>query len=59
MEKKNKLGITGPVMMYVVMFLAYALKNFHSYATSMTASLLQTDLGLTAAQVSLYIAAYT
>ena len=53
MEKKNKLGITGPVMMYVVMFLAYALKNFHSYATSMTASLLQTDLGLTAAQVSL------
>ena len=45
--------------MYVVMFLAYALKNFHSYATSMTASLLQTDLGLTAAQVSLYIAAYT
>ena len=46
-------------MMYVVMFLAYALKNFHSYATSMTASLLQTDLGLTAAQVSLYIAAYT
>lgn len=59
MEKKNKLGITGPVMMYVVMFLAYALKNFHSYATSMTASLLQTDLRLTAAQVSLYIAAYT
>ena len=59
MEKKNKLGITGSVMMYVVMFLAYALKNFHSYATSMTASLLQTDLGLTAAQVSLYIAAYT
>lgn len=59
MEKKNKLGITGPVMMYVVMFLAYTLKNFHSYATSMTASLLQTDLGLTAAQVSLYIAAYT
>ena len=59
MEKKNKLGITGPVMMYVVMFLAYALKNFHSYATSMTASLLQTDLGLTAAQVSLYIAAFT
>ena len=59
MEKKNKLGITGPVMMYVVMFLAYALKNFHSYATSMTASLHQTDLGLTAAQVSLYIAAYT
>lgn len=59
MEKKNKLGITGPVMMYVVMFLAYALKNFHSYATSMTASLLQTDLGLTAAQGSLYIAAYT
>ncbi len=59
MEKKNKLVITGPVMMYVVMFLAYALKNFHSYATSMTASLLQTDLGLTAAQVSLYIAAYT
>ena len=59
MEKKNKLGITGPVMMYVVMFLAYALKNFHSYATSMTASLLQTDLGLTTAQVSLYIAAYT
>lgn len=51
--------LTGPVMMYVVMFLAYALKNFHSYATSMTASLLQTDLGLTAAQVSLYIAAYT
>ena len=45
--------------MYVVMFLAYALKNFHSYATSMTASLLQTDLGLTTAQVSLYIAAYT
>lgn len=59
MEKKNKLGITGPIMMYVVMFLAYALKNFHSYATSMTASLLQSDLGLTAAQVSLYIAAYT
>ena len=59
MEKKNKLGIAGPVMMYVVMFLAYALKNFHSYATSMTASLLQSDLGLTAAQVSLYIAAYT
>ena len=58
MEKKNKLGITGPVMMYVVMFLAYALKNFHSYATSMTASLLQTDLGLTAAQVSLSLAAY-
>lgn len=59
MEKQNKLGITGPVMMYVVMFLAYALKNFHSYATSMTASLLQSDLGLTAAQVTLYIAAYT
>ena len=59
MKKQNKLGITGPVMMYVVMFLAYALKNFHSYATSMTASLLQSDLGLTAAQVSLYIAAYT
>ncbi len=59
MDKKNKIGITGPIMMYVVMFLAYALKNFHSYATSMTASLLQTDLGLTAAQVTLYIAAYT
>ena len=59
MEKQNKLGITGPVMMYVVMFLAYALKNFHSYATSMTASLLQSDPGLTAAQVTLYIAAYT
>lgn len=59
MEKKNRIGITGPVMMYVIMFLAYALKNFHSYATSMTASLLQTDLGLTAAQVTIYIAAYT
>lgn len=59
MEKKSKTGINGPIMMYVIMFLAYAVKNFHSYATSMTASLLQTDLGLTAAQVSLYIAAYT
>ena len=46
-------------MMYIVMFLAYALKNFHSYATSMTASMLQTDLGLTVAQVTIYIAAYT
>lgn len=55
----QKKGINGPVMMYVVMFLAYALKNFHSYATSMTASMLQSDLGLTVAQVTLYIAAYT
>ena len=55
----NKKSINGPIMMYVVMFLAYALKNFHSYATSMTASMLQADLGLTVAQVTLYIAAYT
>lgn len=57
MEKKKLMN--GPLMMYIVMFLAYALKNFHSYATSMTASMLQTDLGLTVAQVTIYIAAYT
>lgn len=57
--KEKKEWFSGPIMMYIVMFLAYALKNFHSYATSMTASMLQQDLGLTVAQVTTYIAAYT
>ena len=59
METNTKKGMQGPLMMYVVMFVAYALKNFHSYATSMTASMLQAELSLTVSQVTLYIAAYT
>ena len=60
MEQEQKKGlIQGPIMMYIVMFLAYALVNFHRYATSMTASMLAEDMALTAAQVTAYIGAYT
>ncbi len=51
--KVNKVG------MYIVLFLAYAMVNFHRYATSMTASILATDLALNAGQVALYIGVYT
>lgn len=52
-EKVNKVG------MYAVLFIAYAMVNFHRYATSMTASILATDLALDAGQVALYIGVYT
>ena len=51
--KVNKGG------MYAVLFVAYAMVNFHRYATSMTASILATDLALDAGQVALYIGVYT
>lgn len=52
-QKVNKVG------MYAVLFIAYAMVNFHRYATSMTASILATDLALDAGQVALYIGVYT